>query len=92
MGGFWATQTHLTSSVVTAPIVLETRCWRAQWSSVAGAKPREGRKGVLERCWRPQRTLGLNLVAKGLNNGIRIWNTVFTMVSRLMRLYHEILR
>ena len=27
--------------------------------SVAGAKPREGRKGVLERCWRPQKALCL---------------------------------
>ena len=61
MRGFWATQTHLTSSVVTAPIVLETRCWRAQWSSVAGAKPRGGRKDVLERCWRSQWSLGLRI-------------------------------
>ena len=29
--------------------------------SVAGAKPREGRKGVLERCWRPQWLFGLTL-------------------------------
>ena len=52
MKGFWAAHAHLASCVVTAPIVLETGVFQRQWSLVAGAKAREGRKGVLERCWR----------------------------------------
>ena len=48
MRGFWAVQAHLASSVETAPMVLETEVFQRQWLSVAGAKPREGRKGVLE--------------------------------------------
>ena len=48
MGGFWAAQAHLASSVETAPIVLETGVFQRQWLSVADANVREGRKGVLE--------------------------------------------
>ena len=61
MRGFWVAQAHLMSSVVTAPIVLETGVLQRQRTSVAGAKPREERKGVLERCWRPQKALGLSI-------------------------------
>ena len=50
MRGFWAVQAHLASSVETAPMVLETEVFQRQWLSVAGAKPREGRKVMEKSC------------------------------------------